>query len=220
MKIGAAVAAGIAVGTAVVTTMSVAVGTGVAVKLGRDGAAVAAAAPGAVVTGIGPISLALESSIRQGFPRVIGYLTLAIAGLVWLQFRRVLHTALVLLPVAVTLVWTLAIMKLVGIDLNLVNVAAFPIAIGIGIDDALHMMYRYRESAATGDRITPMVTSTGHAVMMTTLTTVLGFGSVAIGSTPAVRSFGYVVVLAVVGNLLASIVVLPALVRVMENRRR
>ncbi len=190
-----------------------------AAMIARVTAAVESAAPGAVVTGIGPISLALEGSIRQGFPKVIGYLTLAIAGLVFAQFRRVLHTALVLLPVAVTLVWTLAIMKLAGIDLNLVNVAAFPIAIGIGIDDALHMMYRYRESAATGDGITPMVTSTGHAVMMTTLTTVLGFGSVAIGSTPAVRSFGYVVVIAVVGNLLASIVVLPAVVRVMENRR-
>ncbi|UCF34870.1 MAG: MMPL family transporter [Phycisphaerales bacterium] len=172
--------------------------------------------PEMVLTGIGPVSVRAESLIARDVKRMVGCLLLAVVVIVFLHFRRATVTLLVLMPVVLTLIWLLAAMKLFGIHLNLVNVVVFPLVIGIGIDDALHLMFRYR--APEGGGVAGMLESTGHAVVMTTLTTAIGFGSMAVCSTPGIRSMGYVAVLGVAGALIASIVVLPAVLRFIDRR--
>jgi predicted RND superfamily exporter protein len=172
--------------------------------------------PEMVLTGIGPVSVRAESLIARDVKRMVGYLLLAVVVIVFLHFRRVAVTLLVLMPVVLTLIWLLAAMKLFGIHLNLVNVVVFPLVIGIGIDDALHLMFRYRDPEGGG--VAGMLESTGHAVVMTTLTTAIGFGSMIVCSTPAIRSMGYVAVLGVAGALVASIVVLPAVLSFIDGR--
>ncbi|MBU0769188.1 MAG: MMPL family transporter, partial [Proteobacteria bacterium] len=59
---------------------------------------------------------------------------------------------------------------------------------------------------------------TGRAVILTSLTTLVGFGSIALSHYPGLRSMGYVAVIGIGACMLASIIVLPAIFSMIRNK--
>ena len=90
--------------------------------------------------------------------------------------RRPLLAVLSTVPAVVGLVWTLGLMQLAGIELNLVTILVAPMIIGLGIDYALHLLNRHLEQP---DRIDASVAHVSRAILMTSATTIIGFGSLA-----------------------------------------
>ncbi len=94
-----------------------------------------------------------------------------------------------------------------GINFNFINVLAIPIVIGLGVDNGIHLVSRFYEA---GRRIRPVIGDTGRAIMITTLTSMIGFGSLAVGGYQGITSMGVLSILALGSNLLASLVFFPA----------
>jgi predicted RND superfamily exporter protein len=61
---------------------------------------------------------------------------------------------------------------------------------------------------------------TGRAVILTSLTTVIGFGSIALSHYPGLRSMGYVAVIGIGASMFASIIVLPAIFSMMRDKNK
>ena len=102
-------------------------------------------------------------------------------------------------------------MKLLGIKFNLVSISAFPILIGIGVDDGVHFVHRMRILGASGLRRT--ASGVGRAVFLTSVTTMAGFGSIGLYAHRGMASLGRALTLGVGAAFIATIVCLPPLLR-------
>jgi hopanoid biosynthesis associated RND transporter like protein HpnN len=137
----------------------------------------------------------------------------AIFLLLFLDFRR-LHTALLaMVPLAAGSVAMLGVMAILGVKINYMNIFAVPLVLGIGIDDGVHIIHRYRRESD----FAVTLSRTGRAVFLTSLTTGIGFGSLIFARMRGFASMGIALSIGVAACFLTSVFLLPALVRVVER---
>ncbi|WP_179131481.1 MMPL family transporter [Candidatus Entotheonella palauensis] len=163
------------------------------------------------VTGPPVIAFYSIQQIQQGYARGGFYAMLVIIGIIILLFRRLKPTSLALVPVLFGGFWTIAGMALLGLDLNMANLIILPLFLGIAVDDGIHIVHRMLESPKAAQA--PLAHSTGKAIVLTSLTTIVGFGSLMIARHNGIFSLGLLSVLAVACSLVAALVVLPLILR-------
>jgi uncharacterized protein len=105
--------------------------------------------------------------------------------------------------------WLLGTLGIFHIKLNFVNFAVLPITFGIGIDYAANLYQRYRE-LGQGNATEALATS-GGAIALCSLTTILGYSALLIADNRAIFSFGLAAVIGEVACLSAALVALPVL---------
>ena len=173
--------------------------------------------PGATLTGLTVVSHDAESVVRRDLPLMMSVAVATVVLYLLLHFRSVRDTLLVVLPTAFSLVVLMAVMRLGGLKLNMVNLVAAPLLIGINIDYGIFLVSLARSArrrGASADELTHEIGTTCHAVVVCALTTVLGFGSLVFMAIPAVRSLGIAVSVGVTASLLATVAFLaPLLIR-------
>lgn len=116
---------------------------------------------------------------------------------------------LALVPVAIATGATLGTLALLGSAINLMNMVAVPIILGIGVDGGIHYMARLR--ALPGRDPARALLDTGPGVWGSTITTLLGFGSIAYSVTPGLQVMGILVSVGSAAALLSVLFVLPVL---------
>jgi hypothetical protein len=167
------------------------------------------------VTGV-PVQV-YESTrlMERGFLLAAVYSFVVVLALIWFDFRSVLFTLLAMVPVVLGLVWVAQLMPALGMAFNLANFFSIPILIGGGIDGGVHIIHRFRE-----DRSARVATrSTGVAVVLSFLNTLIGFGMLVFASHRGLASLGAMMALGSATCLVASVIVLPALLKLIERRR-
>jgi predicted RND superfamily exporter protein len=173
--------------------------------------------PGATLTGLTVVSYEAESVVRRDLPLMMSVGVGAVLLYLLLHFRSVRDTALVVLPTAFSIVVLMAVMRLGGLKLNLVNLVAAPLLIGINIDYGIFLVSlarSARERGASTDELMHDIGTSCHAVLVCALTTILGFGSLVFMAIPAVRSLGIAVSVGVIASLIATVAFLaPLLLR-------
>jgi len=155
----------------------------------------------------------IESSrlMQQGYIHGGWYAMGAILIYVLAAFRRPLTTTLILLPVALGSLWTVGIMDLLSIRFNLANLVILPLILGIGVVNGIHIIHRYREEPDKSASV--LSRSTGGAVVLSSLTTMIGFGAMMVADHQGIYSLGLVLTLGVFSCLAASVTTLPALLK-------
>jgi predicted RND superfamily exporter protein len=103
------------------------------------------------------------------------------------------------------------------VKLSFLNFAAIPITFGIGVDYAVNVVQRYRADASRD--ILGALRTTGGAVVLCSLTTIVGYLALLGSHNGAIRSLGLIAVLGEVSCLLAAVTVLPALWLLVDRRR-
>ena len=128
------------------------------------------------------------------------------------------HAPSVLFALLVGVAGQVVFLYFADVKLNFLNFAALPITFGIGVDYAVNVVQRYR---ADGSRdILAALRTTGGAVVLCSLTTMLGYLALLGSHNRAIRSLGLIAVVGEVSCLLAAVIVLPALWFVVERRRK
>ena len=129
--------------------------------------------------------------------------------LLLLLFNRSLSVlGMVMLPLILGIGFSVGIMSLLGLKLNFFNMLALPTIIGMGVDDGVHMMHRYKELGPGSAWY--VVRSTGSAVLLTSITTSIGFGSLLYANHYGLNSLGLLSVIGIATALLTTLIVLPA----------
>lgn len=149
---------------------------------------------------------------------VVGTITLLFAVLL-----RSLALALAgLLPNLLSAGILLAGMSVFGIPLDLMTIAVAAIVIGIGVDDAIHYLHRFREERAAGHSVPQAIEAThrsiGRALYYTTAVVILGFSVLSLSSFVPTIHFGVLTALAMLVALVANLALLPSLLLVMPRR--
>ena len=129
------------------------------------------------------------------------------------DFRSLRQAVLAAMPLAVGLVWALGGMRLLGSSFNFANLVAVPLIVGVGIDNGVHVIHRVRLEGRHGMDV--VLRHTGRAILISSFTTMIGFGSLSFASHRGLASLGLLLLLGVGSCLVASIVVLPNLLVVL-----
>jgi predicted RND superfamily exporter protein len=164
----------------------------------------------------------VESEILRIVKEDLFFLTpvafLIVLFMVFLHFRRWRATLFTLMPLVMGLIWMVGAMSLFGIHINFVNAVILPMIIGMGIDNSLHLMNRFLEGGGRDAGLA--LRTTGRAMAMCSLTTMLGFGSLATARYQALSTMGWVTILGMGFCLIAALCFLPTLLILWEQRRR
>jgi uncharacterized protein len=112
--------------------------------------------------------------------------------------------------------WALGVLALFDIELNPANLLASPLALGVGVGHMIHLARREREArarASVGGPPAVVGTSTGRAVVLSGLATLVAFGALGFSEHRGLATLGVSACLGAAACLTSALVVLPALLR-------
>ncbi len=179
--------------------------------LRRFSDAVRGVAPDATGT---PVTIQESARTVTGAFASAGLLALgAISILLLAVLRRVRDVAMVLAPLLLAGLLTLATAIAVGLPLNFANIITLPLLLGIGVAFDIYFVMRWRAGEPR-----PLESSTARAVVFSALTTGTAFGSLALSRSPGMADMGKLLSLALFFTLACTLVVLPALLGPVPSR--
>jgi predicted exporter len=180
------------------------------------------------VAGYLPLAADITASLERDGPRAsllaLIFVSVLVAFVFWRGRGGRATGIAVLATLVVGVVWMVAVTLWLGIKINFANFAAFPITFGIGVDYAVNIMARFRQERQLGrDRlerdpsnepasseILRALGSTGGAVTLCSMTTIIGYSSLLLAKNQALFLFGAVAVAGEICCLTAALVALPA----------
>lgn len=138
-------------------------------------------------------------------------LTLIIVTLLlWADFRSLRLALYGIIPLVAGGILMVGILKSFGMLLDFVNLMGIPMIVGIGIDDGVHILHRYKYE---GFGKTPLVLrSTGKAILLTSLTTMAGFGTLMFGGFPGYQTLGTLLAVGVAACFVTTVLFIPAII--------
>ena len=176
--------------------------------------AVAASDGSMVLTGLPLVNEELSERFMPQFLRGLGVGSLIVVGMIVITFRNWRLALLTLVPTILGLLWAGGFLALIGFELDLFSVFAVITFVGIGVDYGVHVVHRYRERR-DATRATAELAS---VILVAGAITLLGYGTLIGSSYPPLQSIGMVSVVSVVALMVASVLVLPALLTLLPER--
>ncbi len=164
--------------------------------------------------------LVLYNNVLQSLFRsqilTLGAVFVAILLMFVLLFRSLMLALITLAPNILAAGLVLGVMGLLGIPLDIMTITIAAIVVGIGVDDCIHYVHRYRkEFARDRDYLAAMYrchSSIGRAMYYTTVTIVIGFSTLTISNFNPSIYFGLLTVLAMVAAVVGALLLLPRLI--------
>jgi len=170
--------------------------------------------------------MVLYNNMLQGLFRsqilTLGVVFGAIMLMFLVLFRSWRFSSLGILPNLLSAALVLGLMGWARIPLDLMTVTIAAITIGIGVDNTIHYVHRYREELSVdGDPWAAVARchgSIGRALYYTSITIVLGFSVLSLSAFIPTIYFGLLTGLAMTAALLANMTLLPVLLAKTERR--
>ncbi|MBI4374539.1 MAG: MMPL family transporter, partial [Deltaproteobacteria bacterium] len=151
----------------------------------------------------------------QDIPRVLILSLLSVFVFVYLDFRSLPRSLLVLTSILMGVLWLLGLMQLFGIKFNFYNMIIIPSVMGMSIDNGIHLMHRYKELGKGS--LKKVISTTGIAALLSSLTNAGGFIGLLFSIHRGLYSIGLLAVLGVGTCLLSTLVFLPLLLKLREK---
>lgn len=179
---------------------------------------------GAEVTGPVRVYTDMVREVQATQLRSFATAAVVVFGLVAFFLRSLAWALAAMVPTLLPVITTLGIMGLWGIYLDMGTAMVAAVVLGIAIDDTVHLLVQYRRRRDAGVRparaVQASVRHVGRAVVTTSLALSSGFFVLMLSSWESVASFGFLSGVAILGAMVADLVVLPALVAAVASPRR
>jgi predicted exporter len=164
-----------------------------------DAVARVAAGHGAELLDMKAASESLVAAYRGRVLAALAFAALLLAATVWLALRTPSRVLRVLLPMALSTLVILAVLRGLGVELTLFHLVALILAAGLGLDYALFFEHAGDDR---GDQLRTL-----HAVIVCSLMTLLVFSLLALSSIPVLRAIGSTVAIGVLSNFVLSLLI-------------
>lgn len=180
------------------------------------------AVPGAVLTGLGVVGYDVARSVREDLPIVTALAAGAVVVLLLISLRSIRDSALALIPVAFGILSLLGYMSFTGERINLANAVALPLLLGVGTDYGIFVVSMAQQARRAGDGpegVLDRLEASFHAMLLSAATNVVGFGTLAFTSVPAVQSLGRVIAIGVVACVAGTLLILAPILARLARRK-
>ncbi len=173
--------------------------------------------PPAVLLAIAAIALRLQDITINWQLFGVLYLTMAVT-ITWLvDATAVYHSMLSLLPSLGGAAIMFGLMRLMHVDLNPANLIVLPLLLGLGMDGGVHVVHDYRLQTKRRYRISPSII---NSLVLTSTTTMVGFGSMLLAAHRGLYTFGLVLTIGCASCVFLALIPLPAILTLLDRRRR
>ncbi len=160
-------------------------------------------------TGTPVIILEAGKTVVNAFIKAVVISLILIIVLVVSVTRSFREIILILTPLVLASMLTIATSVILNQPFNFANVIVLPLLFGLGIASSIHLVVADRNSSQD-----LFATSTPRAIIFSALTTIASFGSIALSSHPGTSSMGILLTLALILSLICTLIILPALLSV------
>lgn len=151
---------------------------------------------------------ALSENLSDNFNYIGWACSLIVFIFLWFSFGRIELAIIAFIPMAISWVWILGIMAIVGIKFNIVNIILATFIFGQGDDYTIFMTegcqheYTFRK---------PILPSYKNSIIQSALIMLVGIGTLIISKHPAMRSLAEVTIVGMVSVVLMSYTLPPLL---------
>lgn len=165
----------------------------------------------------------INDSADNSFSTLLPIALAFVAVVLLLVYRTVIETIVSLLSLIFAITWTFGIGVLMGYKFNPVIIAVPVLVTGLVIDYGIHMVMRYREEKKKGKNqlsSTKIALSTvGGALVLTTVTTAIGFLSNAFSDIAIMQHFGILAAIGISSSFTVMVIFLPSVVQLIDKWR-
>jgi uncharacterized protein len=148
-------------------------------------------------------------AVIGSFQEAIIIALIAIALLLLFIRRSIVDTLLVMTPLVLAGLFTMASTVFTGTPINFANIIALPLLMGLGVDNGIHMVEKLHHSLSEEQNI--YQSSTARGMFYGALTTISSFIGLAFSPHQGISSMGLVITIGIFWIMTCTFVVLPAL---------
>lgn len=175
----------------------------------------------AVIAGQPPVSADMLIAISNDGPKATFWAFLSVLILVVVMFPNPKHFSSIIISLLFGVAMMVGGMGYFGWKINFLNFITLPITFGIGVDYAVNVFGRYHEERHhKGNSIGNVIRSTGGAVVLCSLSTIIGYGSLLLSGSQAFVSFGHLAVLGEFVCIFSAIFCMPAVWLAFERKKK
>ncbi|MEE2677798.1 MAG: efflux RND transporter permease subunit [Myxococcota bacterium] len=175
------------------------------------------------VTGMSAVVTRSVRAVVESMARSYGLALLLITPLMALLIGSLRSGLVSMVPNLLPIVMTLALMSVTGIHIDMFTLMVGCVAIGLAVDDTIHLIAGFRRYLAqTGDPVRAVelaLQTTGRALLFTSVVLTCGFLVLTLSSMANLRDFGLLTAFAISMAFILDVTATPALL-VLVNRKR
>lgn len=176
----------------------------------------------AKVTGIVSLLVGAQNRLLSSQIRSLALASLTILVFIWVGLGSLRWASLAMIPNLVPVATVLLLMTVFGLPLDPGTLMVAGVALGIAVDDTVHVVISVRrrlETRNTRAAIVSAVREVGTALTVTTAAAAVGFLSLTPANFLPIRYFGFLTAAAMIVALFSDLAFLPSLIRLRENQR-
>jgi hopanoid biosynthesis associated RND transporter like protein HpnN len=147
--------------------------------------------------------------VIAAFQEAIAIALITIALLLYAIRRNITDTLLVMTPLILAGLFTMASTVVTDIPINFANIIALPLLLGLGVDNGIHMVEKLHHSLSEEQNI--YQSSTARAMFYGALTTASSFAGLAFSPHQGIASMGLVITMGIFWIMMCTFIILPAL---------
>ncbi len=179
--------------------------------------------PGATLTGMAVLGHDVEARVQRDVLKLLGISVALVLVYVLVHFRSIRDGILSLSTAIFGMVVLLAVMRLAHVKVNMINLIALPLLIGMTVDYGIFLVSLARlgrESGNSPEHVRQHVASSAQAVVVCAGATLIGFGSLIWVSLPAIRSLGIVVAVGMMAALFSAFFLLAPILLMNSSQQK
>jgi uncharacterized protein len=147
--------------------------------------------------------------VISAFQQAIAIALVTIALLLFVIRRNIADTALVMTPLILAGLFTMASTVITNTPINFANIIALPLLLGLGVDNGIHMVEKLHHSLSEEQNI--YQSSTARAMFYGALTTASSFAGLAFSPHEGIASMGLIITMGIFWIMVCTFIILPAL---------
>ncbi|MEQ1530672.1 MAG: MMPL family transporter, partial [Methylococcales bacterium] len=160
------------------------------------------------VSGLPVANHASGKAVVNAFIQAFSGAFTAIFFLLWIIYRNLKHTLLIILPLTLAALLTGATNVLLDNSFNFANIIALPLLLGMGIDSSILIMHKLHFNLNESENL--LQTSTTRGIIFASITTLCSFSSLAFTAHQGMSSMGLLLSIGLFFTVICSLIVLPA----------
>jgi hydrophobe/amphiphile efflux-3 (HAE3) family protein len=176
-----------------------------------------------MVTGLVAMQQAIQRESMFNILIILPIAILLISIVIFFFHRTVKGIVIIFVPLVYALVLTFGFFGFYMPELTLLSIAIVALLVGLGVDYSIHLLNRFSEEDGSEDKVDAVEKTlklTGKAVLLSTITTTIGFGSLMVSSMPPVKDFGLGCVMGIIFCFVSSIILVPCLAIILNFEKK
>jgi len=159
----------------------------------------------------------IKDAIEKDVPLAIIAALFAVLFTLIITFRSLKTAGIIMVPLIFGMILMIGAAWLVGMKMNIFNMVVIPTVVGIGIDSGIHIYHRFKIEGI--DRLSHILKHTGGAVLFSSITTFVGFASLAFAGHRGLKSIGTIAAIGIITVTGITLIVFPIVIKAIHKKK-